>query len=142
MAEPRLLADGIWASPQIRPEEIVSLAATFRTIVNNRPDGEEADQPASPEIEAAAHAAGLDYAFIPMTPGQLTNEEVLATSQVLRDAARPVLLFCRTGNRSAMLWAMSQAGTRDVREIIEIAADAGYDLTSLEQKLAERAPPA
>ena len=142
MAEPRLLIDGIWTSGQIRPDEVATLAGRFATIVNNRPDGEEAGQPASSEIEGAAHGAGLDYAFIPVTPGRLTDTEVLAARQVLADASRPVLLFCRTGNRSAMLWAMTQAGTRSTPEILKIAADAGYDLTALAPRLGEAATPA
>ena len=47
--------------------EIASLG--FKTIINNRPDGEEAGQPLGvfPELKAAAEVAGLTYAFIPMT---------------------------------------------------------------------------
>jgi sulfide:quinone oxidoreductase len=142
MVESKVLTDGIWVSPQIKTEDVRALAGTFRTIVNNRPDGEEPGQPSSAELEAAVRSAGMDYAFIPVTPGQFTDREVVALGQVLADASHPVLAFCRTGTRSATLWALSQAGHRDAGEILRIAAEAGYDLGALEARLAEKAPSA
>ena len=45
---------------QITPDQVPMLAENgFKTIINNRPDGEEPGQPTSAEIEAAATEAGL-----------------------------------------------------------------------------------
>lgn len=139
MVEPKVLAGGIYVSSQIRPEDAPALAGTFRTIVNNRPDGEEPGQPSSAELEAAVRKAGMDYAFIPVTPGQFTEQQVVALGQVLADASHPLLAFCRTGTRSATLWALSEAGHRDAGEILRIAADAGYDLDTLKPRLTDEA---
>jgi protein tyrosine phosphatase (PTP) superfamily phosphohydrolase (DUF442 family) len=106
--------DHVSVSGQIQPEDIAALkAAGFVAIVNNRPDGESPDQPASADIEAAARAAGLDYYAI------------------LKESAGPVFCFCRSGTRSTTLWALSQAGEMDADEIIREAAEAGYDMSHL-----------
>ncbi|HEX8124185.1 MAG TPA: TIGR01244 family sulfur transferase [Allosphingosinicella sp.] len=103
-------------------------AATLgiRLIVNNRPDGEEPGQPSSAQIESAARAAGLDYRHIPVAGG-LAPEQVEAMAQALDQG--PVLAFCRSGTRSAYLWALARA-SRGVpaEESVAAAAAAGYDL--------------
>jgi sulfide:quinone oxidoreductase len=96
-------------SPQIRADELDDVARQgFRMLINNRPDGEEAGQPTSAEIEAAARRVGLDYRYIPITPGCLTIEEALAFSNAVRAAGGPILAFCRTGTRSGKLWKAMQ----------------------------------
>ena len=92
-------------APQIRPGDLPRLQqAGYRLIVNNRPDGEEPGQPTSAELRRAAERAGLDYAWIPVVPGQLSEESAQALRQVLAAAEGRVLAFCRTGNRSTLLW--------------------------------------
>lgn len=139
MIDAKTLAGGVSVAAQIRPEDLQGLAATFRTIINNRPDGEEAGQPSSADIEAEARRVGLQYAFIPITPGQLNEQAIIGFSEVLADAPTPILAFCRTGTRSTNLWALSQASLRDPEEVLKIAADAGYDLGELRLRLEEKA---
>src|SRR3546814_4759693 len=51
----RSLTPALSVSPQIDPADVVALAASgFRSIVCNRPDGEEAGQPTAAAIAAAA----------------------------------------------------------------------------------------
>jgi len=108
-------------------------AAGIRTIVNNRPDGEEPGQPSSAEIEAAARAAGLGYRHIPVAggfpPGQV---EVMAEAL----AQGPVLAFCRSGLRSTYLWALARAARgAPAEESVAAAAAAGYDLGPIRDRL-------
>ena len=139
MIETKALAVGVSVAGQIRPDDLETLAASFRTIVNNRPDGEEAGQPNSAQIEAEARRVGLQYAFMPITPGQLNEQAIVGLSEVLANAPTPILAFCRTGTRSTNLWALTQAGVRDPDEILKIAAAAGYDLSGLRPRLEEKA---
>jgi uncharacterized protein (TIGR01244 family) len=127
MARP--LGKGVLVSGQIRAEDVTDFAARGVTrIVNNRPDGEEAGQPAGAEIEAAARAAGIDYAFIPIAGG-FSHAQVAALDAALADAEGDVLIFCKSGTRSAYLWALARAaGGADADELISQAAQAGYDL--------------
>ncbi|HEX8482452.1 MAG TPA: TIGR01244 family sulfur transferase [Allosphingosinicella sp.] len=101
-------------------------AAGIRLIVNNRPDGEEPGQPSSAQIEAAARAAGLDYRHIPVAGG-FPPEQVEAMAEALEQG--PVLAFCRSGTRSAFLWALARAKQgAPAEQSVAAAAAAGYDL--------------
>jgi uncharacterized protein (TIGR01244 family) len=112
---------------QILPGDVAAIAAAgVRTIVNNRPDGEEPGQPLGSEVEAAAMAAGLGYRHIPVAGG-FSREQVEAMAEALEGG--PVLAFCKSGTRSTYLWALAQA-SRGVpaAALLEAAAGAGYDL--------------
>jgi sulfide:quinone oxidoreductase len=113
----------------------------FKTIIVNRPDGEEPGQPKLDEIKAAAEAAGLQVRNLPfrMPPPPAVVAE---TAAVLEEAPGPVLAYCRTGTRSITAWAMAQAlaGTRRPDEIVALAAKAGYDLAGARGALETLAP--
>lgn len=130
------LSSSFSVSPQVRLEDIAGTAAAgFRAIVNNRPDEEAPDQPGSLALEAEAKRLGLDYIHIPVVPGQMNDAQGRAFEQFLRGVDGPALGFCRTGTRSAGLWALAQARHGNVEEILETAARAGYDLSSLRPRL-------
>ena len=83
-------------------------AAGFRSVVNNRPDFEGGpDQPSNAAIEAAARAAGLEYAFLPVAGGFQTPEQAQAMAELMDSLPKPVLAFCRSGARSGRLYALS-----------------------------------
>ncbi|MBV9929487.1 MAG: TIGR01244 family phosphatase [Alphaproteobacteria bacterium] len=130
----RKLDETTWVAGQIRPEDVPEIAARgIRTIVNNRPNDEEPGQPRAGEIEAAARAAGLGYRWIPVAHG-LRPEQIEDMAEALE--AGPALIFCRSGTRSAYLWALarSRRGTGG-DTLLRQAADAGYDLTSIRRLL-------
>ena len=118
----------MWVAGQIAPEDVADLAAAGVTIiVNNRPDGEEPGQPAGAEIEAAAKAAGIGYRYVPVAGG-FTAEGVNAMAEATEAPGR-TLAFCKSGTRSALLWALARARQGDDPEELEAKASAaGYDL--------------
>jgi len=122
------LEEDVWVAGQIRPEALTEIAAAgVRTIVNNRPDGEEPGQPVSAEVEAAARAAGLDYRHIPVA-GSFSGAQVEAMAEALE--AGPTLAFCKSGTRSTYLWALARARRgADPEALTRAAAEAGYDLS-------------
>jgi sulfide:quinone oxidoreductase len=71
--------------------------------------------------------------------GQITDAQVEAFARALGERPGPVLAFCRSGARSAQLWALSRAGTHGVEQVLDAAARAGFDLKALEPRLAARA---
>lgn len=136
MTEPKRLSPQLSVSPQIDPGELNALAAAgFRSIISNRPDGEDPGQPGWAEISAAARHAGMQARHVPVVPGAIGDEHVARFRAALDELPGPVLAFCRTGGRAASLWALSQAGTRPADDIISAAADAGYDLSQLRNRL-------
>ncbi|MBI1649206.1 bifunctional protein tyrosine phosphatase family protein/NAD(P)/FAD-dependent oxidoreductase [Hyphomicrobium sulfonivorans] len=123
---------------QISPAEMTDLAADgFRSIICNRPDGEGADQPSFAEIAAAAAAAGLQARYVPITAGQVSDADATAFAAALTELPKPVLAYCRSGTRSTILWAMTEAGKRPADDIVNRARLAGYDVTGVMQRVAK-----
>ena len=132
----RTLTDLLSVSPQIAATDLPALhAAGIRTIVCNRPDGEGADQPTVDEIRAAAAPLGIAVHYLPVDTGKVTDDQARQFDALVASLAGPVLAYCRSGTRSATLWALSQADRRPAGDIVAIAAAAGYDLGALAPRL-------
>ena len=127
----RQLDEKTLVSGQIQPADLAEIKAQGVTmVVNNRPDGEDAGQPSSDEIEAAARAAGLDYRHIPLWRGPGPAEVEKMREAMAECGEGRMLAFCRSGTRSAFAWAVAQAENGKQREEIEkAAAQAGYDIS-------------
>ncbi|MCB1518190.1 MAG: TIGR01244 family phosphatase [Hyphomicrobiaceae bacterium] len=124
--------DHVSVSPQIEVGDVEAIKqAGFVTIVNNRPDGEEEDQTPGGDIKRAAEAAGLTYIEIPMGRQGVNAQMIEDTRNALDNSEGPVFCYCRSGTRSTTLWALSQAGRMPAEEIIQAAADAGYNIRHL-----------
>lgn len=129
----RKIDDHVSVAPQITAAEVVEIAhAGFTEIVNNRPDDEEPGQPSGAEIAAAAAAAGIAYRAIPVTHAGVSGNQVEAMAAALTAASGPVLAFCRSGTRSANLWALARARLGDDPSLlVGKAGGAGYDLSGI-----------
>ena len=126
----RPLNDAVAVSPQITPGDILAIAAAgYVLVVNNRPDHEEPGQPSGEAIRAAAEAAGLAYAAVPVGHAGFGHAQLDAMADALRGADGPVLAYCRSGTRSCHLWALAAAKAgRDPGLLVAQGAAAGYDL--------------
>lgn len=100
------LSADVCAAPQLDPAAMAWAAqAGFKSVINNRPEFEGGpDQPTSAAIEAAATAAGLRYAFLPVQPMLHTPEEIARFAALLAELPKPILAFCRSGARSGKLF--------------------------------------
>ncbi len=135
----RTLTDTLSVSPQIVASDLPALhAAGFRAIVCNRPDGEGPDQPTVTEIRAAAAPLGIDVHYLPVDSGKVTDSQGEQFAALVASLDTPVLAYCRTGMRSATLWALSQAGARPLDEIVALGQAAGYDLNALARRIQQR----
>jgi uncharacterized protein (TIGR01244 family) len=107
----RLSAD-VCAAPQLTPSAMQAAAdAGFKSVINNRPDFEGGpDQPTSADMEAAARAAGLEYAHLPVNSAVQTAEEIARFATLLDTLPKPILAFCRSGTRSGKLYRAATAG--------------------------------
>ena len=103
------LSDTVAAAGQIAPGDIPAIAAHgFKTVINNRPDGEGGPvQPSSADLQRAAEAAGLRYVHLPVISGQLTLDQVGDMARALQDATGPVFAFCRSGARTEHLFRLA-----------------------------------
>ena len=126
----RQLDDRTLVNGQIDAGEVAELKALGVTmIVNNRPDGEDAGQPESADIEKAALAEGLAYRHIPIARG-MGPSDVEAMRGAIHEAREGKLFaFCRSGNRSTLAWAIARSEDGVPREELERCAEgAGFSL--------------
>ncbi len=102
----RNVAADVCVAPQLEPAAMAELAAMgFKSVVNNRPDFEEGPhQPTSAQMQAAAEAAGLAYAYLPVQPAYQSPEEIARMAELLASLPRPMVAFCRSGTRSGKLY--------------------------------------
>lgn len=105
------LAEDIAVCGQLLPADLPAIAAEgYKTLINNRPDNEGADQPARADLEAKARELGMTIHYLPMATGTPPSVELLqAFNAIFESAEKPVLAFCRTGNRSGQIYSGAMA---------------------------------
>ena len=127
------LAPGVSAAGKLDCADIEALAdAGIRTIVNNRSDGEDPGQLPAEEARRLAEARGVADHHIPVTAATLTAGDVDAMAATLAKAERPIVLHCRSGTRSTLLWALVRL--REGAEPLQLVAEAaryGIDIAAL-----------
>jgi sulfide:quinone oxidoreductase len=131
VADFRRLSDTVLVAPQIALSDIAEAAALgVTTVVSNRPNGEEPGQPTAAEVARAAQAAGVAFVHAPVV-GFPDEAAIEAVGEVLAKG-EPVLMFCRSGTRSTVTWALAMRRTgADADGLREVGARAGYDLSRL-----------
>ena len=130
------LTPSLSVSSQLSEADIAQAARDgFRAIIDNRPDGEEPGQLSAETVRKLAAAHGMGFAHVPTVGSNITDEDVAGMADALARLDGPVLAYCRTGTRSTTLWALTQAGGQPAEAILAIAAQAGYDLSTLRPRL-------
>lgn len=123
-------------SPQIDPADLPAIKALgFTSVIDNRPDGEIPPHLHAAAMRTAAEALGLDFVINPVVGGAMTMDNVAAQGGAIAAAKGPVLAYCASGNRSSVVWALSQAGNRPVDDLIGLPARFGYQLEHLRPQL-------
>lgn len=142
----RRLTDTVFVREQVSLAEVAVIGkAGYRTLVSLRPDGEAPNQPSAEKVAAAAGSAGMQFFYVPVTPGSISDEAVNALATVLAKSDQPVLLYCRRGSRAARTWALAEAsrtGGMNATEIAMTARSAGFPVddikASIEARIANR----
>jgi sulfide:quinone oxidoreductase len=134
------LQPGVAVAYQLVEADFDEVAARgFRSVVNNRPDGEAPGQLPNARAEAAAASYGLQYRYLPVTNMNVTDDDVVAAfARLMDELPAPILFYCRTGTRCATLWTQVAAGRIGIEPALRIAAGAGYDLEVLRDDLVNR----
>jgi uncharacterized protein (TIGR01244 family) len=132
----RPLDDRTSVSGQIQPADVAGLKASgISMIICNRPDGEEPGQPTAAEVQDAAEAEGLEFRHVPIIRG-IGPADVEAMQEALDAAPGKLLAYCRSGNRSALTWAVARRGQgASIEEVRRAVTGAGYDLSPVEHLL-------
>ena len=122
---------------QLAEKDFAQLAALgIKSVINNRPDDENGVLVGSDNAAECAKRGGLNYRYAPVT-----NHAILETDQVdtfeaaLRALPGPILAYCRSGNRSSILWAQVAARYNTAEATLSALKDAGLDLEFLMPEL-------
>jgi len=131
MMEIRPLSETYAVSPQIAPQDAPAIrAAGFRTVICNRPDGENPAELSAAAIRAAVEAEGLRFVENAFAGNTLSMDHVEVQAAALADAEEPVLAYCASGNRSSIVWALALAGQLPTDELIAAGEKYGYQTAS------------
>jgi uncharacterized protein (TIGR01244 family) len=127
------LGPGLSVTGRLDRSDLEALArAGVHTIINNRPDGEDPGQLSAAEARRIAESHGLAYHHIPITAATLSRSDVDAFAAAVHNAPAPVVAHCRSGTRSALLWALSRMREgADPLSLIAEAARHGIDIANL-----------
>ena len=133
------IADYLYVSRQMN-ERSVKQAVQFydiKTVICNRPDGEESEQPDFDTVKQWFHAAGVEnVVYLPVTMDTITDELLNEFQETIAKSSAPILAYCRSGTRSALMWALNQAKRGvEVNSLLRAADLAGIDLTPMREKL-------
>jgi uncharacterized protein (TIGR01244 family) len=129
----RPLSADFAVSPQLSSADVALLAqAGFTHVICNRPAQESAPGETPDAIRAAVTEAGLAWTDNPLISGQLTLDHIAAQKGAMEGK---VLAYCASGTRSAILWALAQAGEMETDDIIAALENAGYQLGGLRPQI-------
>ena len=102
------IADNYAVAAQILPDELDEIAAAgFRAVICNRPDGEEPGQPTVGAISAECERVGISFHHIPVSGMPIPDEAIQEQRRIINECDGPVLGYCRSGQRSALIWQAS-----------------------------------
>lgn len=114
--------------------------AGFKAIVSNLPDGEYDGQLSARREAALAWRAGLKFRHVPATKHDvLTDAVVEGMADALAGLDGPILAHCRSGTRSAIVWAAASARSQPVDCVLDALTKAGFDLDFLRDDLEAQA---
>jgi uncharacterized protein (TIGR01244 family) len=128
------IAPGLAVAAQLDMSDVAQLKDLgFKTIINNRPDGEEAGQMPAADARGEAQRVGIGYAFLPVTASTISAADVAAFDRLLAESPKPILAHCRSGTRTYLLWAATQVlnGRAEPAALVAEAAAKGFDIKSL-----------
>jgi len=132
----RALTPTYAVSPQIDPSDLTAIkAAGYVAIIDNRPDAEIPPDLHTNAMQRAAESAGLGFFANPVIGGMMTMDNVTEQAAAIAAAGGPVLAYCASGNRSSIVWALSNAGKIPTDDLISIPARFGYQLEGLRSQL-------
>lgn len=140
------ISEKLSVSPQPNIEEdIQSLRDKgFKTLINNRPNNEDASQPGTQAERQKAKHFELSFAFIPVTAGTITEADVRAFQRAVDASDGPVLAHCQTGTRSLNLYLIGEVldGRMSAGDVVAFGRSRGFDTSAaaswLEKHVARR----
>ena len=86
-------------------------------------------------MRIAVTKAGMAFDYNPVTMTSFSPELVRREKDAVLNTNGGVFAYCATGRRCTMLWAFEFAHQRAPEDVIQPAARAGMDITSMKDRL-------
>ena len=132
----------IYLTDQLQGSDFEQLARLhIATLVDMRPDGEARDQIPSQKVAELSKQNRITFEYIPIPHGEIPSFGVDRLSSVLTNGNRPILMYCRTGNRALRTFCLADATRKDGHssaELKSIAKSAGFFVNDLQPEIARR----
>lgn len=128
----RPLSEDHSVAGQLDPSDMALLAERgVAVVICNRPDAEVPESHQAAALQQAAEAAGLGFVFNPVNGAAMTMDNVEEQAEAIDSAEGPVVAYCASGMRSAVMWAFAMAGRMETGEIIDACEAAGYQMAGM-----------
>lgn len=102
------LSERCSVASQVQPSDVARIAAEgYTTIVCNRPDGEDFGQPTAAAVAAQCETEGVAFHLLPISREGISPAMAEAFHGIVAASDGPVLAYCRSGQRSSVLWQAS-----------------------------------
>lgn len=132
------IADYLYVSKQL-DERLARRVAQYeiKTVICNRPDGEEPNQPNFEAVQAWLKQNGIEHViYLPVEMDNIDDESLENFKQAVAQSPAPILAYCRSGTRSSMMWALNQVKRGvEVNSVIKAAELANINLEVYRDKL-------
>ncbi len=132
------IADYLYVSKQL-DERFAKRVPSYgiKTVICNRPDDEEPNQPSFETVKAWLHNAGVENViYMPVVMDGIDDAALAEFQETVAKSPAPILAYCRSGTRSSMLWALNQVKRGvEVNSVIKAAELAGINLEPLRPRL-------
>ena len=131
------ITPGFAVTSALAPDDFAEAARLgFRAILSNLPDGEAAGQLTGRDEAVLAWRAGLRFAHVPSSKLDLITDPVdEGKEEAVGRLDGPILAHCKSGLRSAIIWAAASARSQPVDCVLERLTAAGFDLDFLRDDL-------
>ena len=132
----RELTPDLAVADQLTLDDLDTLKdAGYQAIVCNRPDEEGEPHAEAEAMAKKANALGLEFRYLPVNGGNITDRDVEQHAAVLAELPSPVLTYCRSGTRCAKLWALAEADKQNAATLVETVDKAGLSIVDIAHRL-------
>lgn len=132
------IADYLYISSQLNQRLIRQIVQyEIKTVICNRPDGEDSDQTHFEAIKSWLTLAGVEkVVYLPVTLDGLNDEVLTKFQDTIAQSSAPILAYCRTGARSTIMWVLNQMKRGvGIESLIKAAELANVNLNPYRDKL-------
>ena len=135
------LAPELHVGAQLSPADLPVLARRgIRSIISLRPDDEPGVVLSADRLAQLAAAYDITFKHVPIQMADATEpENIDRFAAALQEAVGPAFVYCKSGTRAAIAWALYAARCQPVDRVLTATRRAGFDLAMLQEELHEQA---